>query len=388
MRQDDVQAAVVHARLRRAQRGRRVNVPRPGVKICGVTRVVDALVALEAGADALGFILASGSPRRLEPAEAQALVGAIRDATKQAFEAVAVLGGYDAPAARRALLDARLRPRPARRRGAAACAVRCAARARSARRARLRRRARARRVEPRGPRGRACDAVLLDTYRKGALGGTGHVFDWDLAAPLAARRRVVLAGGLTPSNVAEAVARVKPWRVDVASGVEDAPGIKNADEDPRVRGGGMELKRGPDASGHFGRFGGRFAPETLMTPLAELEAAYAAARKRPGVRARARRAAARRSAAGPRRSTARTGSRRRSAAARDLSQARGPAPHRRAQDQQHGRPGAADDAHGQAARHRRDRRGPARRRDRGGGGALRARRASSTWARRTCAAST
>ena len=73
-----------------------------------------------------------------------------------------------------------------------------------------------------------CAAVLLDTYRKGALGGTGHVFDWDLAAPLAARRRVVLAGGLTPLNVAEAIARVNPWRVDVASGVEDAPGIKSA----------------------------------------------------------------------------------------------------------------------------------------------------------------
>ena len=201
---------------------------RPGVKICGVTRLADALVALEAGADALGFILASGSPRRLEPAEAQALVGAIRDAAPAPFEAVAVLGGYDAPAARRALLELGFdrvqlvgeEPRPALfdalvELGPLAARAYGAVRVRDA-------------SSLEGLDDAPCDAILLDTYRKGALGGTGHVFDWELAAPLAARRRVVLAGGLTPSNVAAAIARVKPWRVDVASGVEDAPGIKNA----------------------------------------------------------------------------------------------------------------------------------------------------------------
>ena len=203
---------------------------RPGVKICGVTRVADGLAALDAGADALGFILASTSPRRLEPAEAQALVGAIRAATAKTFEAVAVLGGYDAPAARRALLEQGFdrvqlvgeEPRPALF-DALAALGKLSARAYGAVRVRD-----AASLE--GLEDAQCDAILLDTYRKGALGGTGHVFDWDLAAPLAARRRVVLAGGLTPLNVAEAVARVKPWRVDVASGVEDAPGIKNAEK--------------------------------------------------------------------------------------------------------------------------------------------------------------
>ena len=201
---------------------------KPGVKICGVTRLADALVALEAGACALGFILASASPRRLEPAEAQALVGAVRAATDKPFEAVAVLGGYDAPAARHALLELGFdrvqlvgeEPRPAlfdalNELGPLAARAYGAVRVRDA-------------ASLEGLEDAPCDAVLLDTYRKGALGGTGHVFDWDLAAPLAARRRIVLAGGLTPSNVADAVKRVKPWRVDVASGVEDAPGIKNA----------------------------------------------------------------------------------------------------------------------------------------------------------------
>lgn len=199
-----------------------------GIKICGLTRLEDALVALDAGADALGFVLASGSPRRLEPAEAHALLGLVRDATDRPFEAVAVLGGYDAPAARHAL-DAlgfdRVQlvgeePRPALFEALAALGP-LAARAYGAVRVKD-----AASLE--GLLDAPCDAIQLDAYRAGALGGTGHVFDWELAAPLAARRRVVLAGGLTPGNVAEAIAVVRPWRVDVASGVEDSPGVKSA----------------------------------------------------------------------------------------------------------------------------------------------------------------
>ena len=63
----------------------------PGVKICGVTRLPDALLALELGVDALGFILASGSPRRLEPFEAKALLETIRSKSSRPFEAVAVI---------------------------------------------------------------------------------------------------------------------------------------------------------------------------------------------------------------------------------------------------------------------------------------------------------
>jgi phosphoribosylanthranilate isomerase len=68
---------------------------------------------------------------------------------------------------------------------------------------------------------------MVDAKVAGALGGTGHAFDWDLVVGLAKRRRLVLAGGLGPHNVAEAVRRVAPWCVDVASGVESAPGVKD-----------------------------------------------------------------------------------------------------------------------------------------------------------------
>jgi len=71
------------------------------------------------------------------------------------------------------------------------------------------------------------DYVMVDARVEGSLGGTGHTFDWTLVRGLASRRRLVLAGGLTPGNVAEAIASVGPWCVDVASGVESAPGVKD-----------------------------------------------------------------------------------------------------------------------------------------------------------------
>lgn len=76
------------------------------------------------------------------------------------------------------------------------------------------------------------DYFLLDTYRTGRYGGTGEVFAWDTVAalPQAHRQRLLLAGGLTPNNIAAAVRTVRPWAVDVASGVESTPGHKDPDK--------------------------------------------------------------------------------------------------------------------------------------------------------------
>jgi phosphoribosylanthranilate isomerase len=72
-------------------------------------------------------------------------------------------------------------------------------------------------------------ALLLDSHRRGEIGGSGKTFDWDaISASLASLDRpVILAGGLTPANVRQAVREVRPWAVDVSSGIEDAPGMKN-----------------------------------------------------------------------------------------------------------------------------------------------------------------
>ncbi|MFL7792622.1 MAG: N-(5'-phosphoribosyl)anthranilate isomerase, partial [Anaerolineae bacterium] len=74
----------------------------------------------------------------------------------------------------------------------------------------------------------ASPALLVDAYRPGEYGGTGHTGNWELARALAAQCPILLAGGLTPDNVAAAVAQVRPWGVDVASGVESSPGKKDA----------------------------------------------------------------------------------------------------------------------------------------------------------------
>jgi len=69
-------------------------------------------------------------------------------------------------------------------------------------------------------------ALLLDAYRPGVPGGTGETFDWKLI-PVDMRCRIVLSGGLTPVNVAAGIEQVRPWAVDVSSGVEAAPGVKD-----------------------------------------------------------------------------------------------------------------------------------------------------------------
>jgi phosphoribosylanthranilate isomerase len=78
------------------------------------------------------------------------------------------------------------------------------------------------------PQRRMSPSVLIDAYRPGEYGGTRQRADWDLAAEFTGQIPLLLAGGLTPENVAEAVQRVNPWGVDVASGVEFAPGRKDA----------------------------------------------------------------------------------------------------------------------------------------------------------------
>jgi len=78
------------------------------------------------------------------------------------------------------------------------------------------------------PHGPNAPVLLVDAYRKDQYGGTGHTADWSIATKLAQRYPILLAGGLTPENVAEAIRQVRPWGVDVASGVESAPGKKDA----------------------------------------------------------------------------------------------------------------------------------------------------------------
>lgn len=188
------------------------------VKICGVTRVADALHAARAGADAIGLNFSLRSPRRVSVEQAAAIaaalpagvctVGVFVDADREEIAAVAATVGLDAlqfhgdePPALCAGWD-RKTIKALRVRDATTLA---------------------------GAGDWAVDFILADAYVEGQAGGTGQ------RVPLAwlggvARERLILAGGLTPETVAEAVRAVRPAAVDVASGVEAAPGIKDPEK--------------------------------------------------------------------------------------------------------------------------------------------------------------
>ena len=190
------------------------------IKICGITNAEDAHAAADLGTDALGFIFVPGTPRYIEPQTAKRIiselppfittVGVFADASPEAIlQTVRVCGlsvvqlhGSETPeyctdvGARHAvpLIKAfrvkdqqSLSPIPKYK----------------------------------------VSAYLLDTYVKGKKGGTGEIFNWDLAREAKPYGRIVIAGGLTPKNVAQAALHVRPYAVDVSSGVECSPGKKD-----------------------------------------------------------------------------------------------------------------------------------------------------------------
>jgi len=201
------------------------------LKICGITREADARLAALLAVDAVGFVLWPGSRRFVDPGRAAGIAAALPPAIErvglfvdESAERIAALAeaigldavqlhGRETPAFCEALYGA-ARPGPAPGRPARVI--------------------KAFRV---GPGFRCATAVafppgvtlLLDADAGRAGGGTGRTIDWALARRVAARRRAILAGGLTPENVEGAIHLVRPHGVDVASGVESSPGVKDAE---------------------------------------------------------------------------------------------------------------------------------------------------------------
>ncbi len=186
------------------------------VKICGITRKEDALHAVHAGADALGFVFYPKSPRCIDPEQARTIISAlppfvsavglfVNEGQKRIHE-IASFSGIDV-----IQLHGDEAPQD--------CVVNGY------------RVVKALRVRDQDSLSAAdrygVSALLLDAWAPDQYGGTGRTFNWQLAARLAARRPVVLAGGLTPENVAQAIAAVHPYGVDVSSGVESSPGRKD-----------------------------------------------------------------------------------------------------------------------------------------------------------------
>jgi phosphoribosylanthranilate isomerase len=200
------------------------------IKICGLTNLDDALCAAHAGADFLGFILYPKSPRFVSPEQVAAITRAIRremggdsprfvgvfvNESSQFVQAVvdttsldlAQLHGDEAPAEVRSLAPRAfkaIRPRSQADAEAALAVYGASA------------------LDDPGLPG-----LLADAYHPQHLGGTGTAADWAAARFLAQHVRLLLAGGLTPETVGPAIERVRPWGVDVSSGVERAKGVKD-----------------------------------------------------------------------------------------------------------------------------------------------------------------
>lgn len=189
-------------------------------KICGITRIEDAMVAVEAGADAIGFVFYPKSPRAVTVQQARAIIAALppfistvglfvnasRCELNETLDAVPLdmlqfhgdetpeqCEGYHRPFIKALRVQA----------GddiAASCRLYAKA-----------------------------SGILLDTYVAGTPGGTGETFDWALI-PSTLEKPIILAGGLTSANVAQAIAQVRPYAVDVSGGVEKSKGIKDHDK--------------------------------------------------------------------------------------------------------------------------------------------------------------
>jgi phosphoribosylanthranilate isomerase len=190
------------------------------VKICGITNMSDAVTAVEAGADFLGFNFYQGSPRYISPQDAGAIVAEMPENVGCAGVFVMVpnpetvisiadqigidwiqLHGDETPDYCSAFQGRKLIK--AFRAGPD--------------------------FQPDDVLGYPVDSIMLDAFRKDAWGGTGHTVDWRLAGEVRQLvPRLFLAGGLTVENVADAIKEVQPFAVDACSGVEKSPGIKDS----------------------------------------------------------------------------------------------------------------------------------------------------------------
>jgi phosphoribosylanthranilate isomerase len=193
------------------------------IKICGITNMEDALLAADLGADALGFIFVKTSPRRIRPSAARKIIqelppfvvpiGVVADTTREDIldlieetrigcvqlhgnESPKELAKFPIPVYKSFRVNKEFNLETLRwYKGS---------------------------------------AYLLDTYVEGTLGGTGKTFDWEIALAAKAYGRIILAGGLTPENIAEAMKKVQPYAMDVNSGVESAPGKKDKNKLERL----------------------------------------------------------------------------------------------------------------------------------------------------------
>jgi phosphoribosylanthranilate isomerase len=201
------------------------------IKICGIRTLEEALAVIDAGADIIGFNFYPSSPRYIKPGDAMRLVVRLETALREEMARILLVGvfvnaepyyihavfrdchldniqlsGDEPPEALEALGERAFKVLRPTSEEDMFDAVR------------------------RYPRRTMAPAWMVDTYHPGLYGGTGQPVDWNMARKLAEQAPIIIAGGLRADNVAAALRQVKPWGVDVASGVESAPGVKDPEK--------------------------------------------------------------------------------------------------------------------------------------------------------------
>ena len=187
------------------------------IKICGITNTEDAQAAAKLGADAIGFVFAP-SPRQISSEKARAIIRTL----PPLVQTVGVFVDEDPEKVASTAAFCHLDLLQFHGKESANYCRRFAQRVIKAMRVH-----REAHVEGCSEYSGVVDALLLDTYIPGQTGGTGLTFDWNLALEAKRYARIILAGGLNPDNVAAAISAVKPYAVDVSSGVEEKPGVKD-----------------------------------------------------------------------------------------------------------------------------------------------------------------
>jgi len=190
------------------------------VKICGITNWADAKVCVDAGASALGFNFYAPSSRSVSPAAAWEIIRRL----PPFVEAVGVFVNWQPEAVSSLARALRLHGVQLHGDESAGDVKTLAAFTTVIKAVQVKRGFWPESLK----KFSAASAILLDGFRQGLHGGTGATVDWILAAEAAAHATIILAGGLTPQNVAEAISVARPYAVDVASGVEARPGKKDA----------------------------------------------------------------------------------------------------------------------------------------------------------------
>jgi phosphoribosylanthranilate isomerase len=200
------------------------------IKICGITTLDDARAALDAGADMLGFNFYRASPRFIEPTAVRTILDSLR--AERAGESVTAVGVFVNESSPNAVMEI------------VATAGLDAVQLHGDESVEFCQRLRALldgkslikvlhvigRFTPTETEAYDADAIMLDSFHGEMRGGTGHVFDWSIArAVRESVPRLFLAGGLSPQNIARAIAQVQPYAVDACSSLESSPGQKNAD---------------------------------------------------------------------------------------------------------------------------------------------------------------